>query len=95
VSINDLETAIRQFESDYPLILVMCELARKSDFFEFDRAAVAAHFPAAPTTLTRFSDAGLIHKGSRPTGRRGQIYYTMPRHDEIRELVVSASADLR
>lgn len=94
MSANDLETTLRQFESDYRLILVMCDLARKSDFLEFDRAAVAANFPSAPTTLTRFCDAGLIDKGSRPTGRRRQIYYTMPRHDEIREIVVSASANL-
>ena len=89
---NDLETALRELESDYPLILVMCDLAAKSDFFEFDRAAVAANFPSAPTTLTRFCDTGLIHKGTRPTGRKGQIYYTMPRHGEIREIVLSASA---
>jgi hypothetical protein len=94
VSSNDLEAALRGLESDYPLILVIRDLAEKSDFVEFDRAAVAANFPSAPATLTRFCDAGLIHKGSRPTGRRGQIYYTMPRHDEIREIVLSASADL-
>lgn len=94
MSANDLEAAFRGLESDYPLIFVMCDLAGKSDFFEFDRAAVAANFPSAPTTLTRFCDAGLIHKGSRPTGRRGQIYYTMPRHDEIREIVLGASAGL-
>ena len=79
MSANDLETTLRQFESDYPVILVMCDLAERSDFCEFDRAAVAANFPSAPRTLTRFCDAGLIEKGSRPTGRRGQIYYTMPR----------------
>ncbi len=94
MSANDLETALRQFEGDYPLILIMCDLAGKSDFCEFDRAAVAANFPSAPTTLTRFCDAGLIQKGSRPTGRRGQICYTMPRHAEIRATILSGSADL-
>ena len=94
VSANDLETTLHQFESDYPLILVMCDLAGKSDFFEFDRAAVAANFPSAPTTLTHFCDAGLIQKGSRPPGRRGQIYYTMPRHAEIRATILSGSVDL-
>jgi hypothetical protein len=94
MSADDLEAALREFETEYPLILVMCDLAGKSDFFEFDRAAVAAKFPSAPRTLTRFCDAGLIHKGSRPTGRRGQLYYTMPRHDEIRDIVLRASADL-
>jgi hypothetical protein len=40
VSANDLETTLRQFESDYPVILVMCDLAETSAFFEFDRAAI-------------------------------------------------------
>jgi predicted transcriptional regulator len=55
---------------------------------EFDRALVASQYGAStPRTLKRFCDAGLIEKESRPTGSGGRIYYTMPRHAEIMQIL--------
>ncbi len=84
---NELEAKVRQFASDYPVLLVMCDLAALSAHREFDRAGVASNYgPSTPRTLKRFCDAGLIEKDSRPEGS-GRIYHTMPRHTDIGQII--------
>jgi hypothetical protein len=88
VSNAELEVALKGFASDYPVLRVMCKLAAASPYFEFDRSGVASSYGnGAPRTLKRFCDAGLIEKDTRPTGSGGRIYYTMPRHEEIKAIV--------
>ena len=90
MSANEFETTVRKFASHYPVIRVMCDPAAESPYCEFDRAGVASNYgPATPRTLKRFCDAGLIEKGTRPTGSGGRIYYTMPRHAEIKQIIAA------
>ena len=86
---NDLEAKVREFASDYPALLVMCDLAARSAYCEFDRAGVASNYgPSTPLSLKRFCDGGLSEKGSRPKGS-GRIYYTTPPYAEIRQIITA------
>ncbi len=93
---DDLEATVRRFASDHRLLLVMCDLMTKypeAGHPEFDRALVKTQYASTPRTLKRFCDAGLIEKESRPTGSGGRIYYTLPRHTEIRQIIGRADAE--
>jgi predicted transcriptional regulator len=88
VSTNDLdlEAAVRRLASDPAVLGVMSDLM--AEHGEFDRALVASQCASTPRTLKRFCDTGLIEKESRPKRRSGRrIYYTMPRHAEIRQIL--------
>jgi hypothetical protein len=88
---DDLEATVRRFASDRRLLLLMCDLMTK--YGEFDRAGIASQYgPRAPRNLKRYRDAGLIENESRPKGS-GRIYYAMPRHIEIREILESQQAE--
>lgn len=90
MSADGFEATVRQFASDYPVLRVMCDLAARSPYCEFDRAGVASTYgPSTPRTLKRFCDAGLIEKDTRPTGSGGRIYYTMARHAEIKQIITA------
>jgi hypothetical protein len=90
MSADDFEATVRQFASDVPVLRVMCDMAARSQYCEFDRAGVASTYgPSAPRTLKRFCDAGLIEKDTRPTGSGGRIYCTMPRHAEIKQIITA------
>lgn len=90
MSADEFGATVRQFATDYSVLRVMCDLAARSPYCEFDRAGVASNYgPSTPRTLKCFCDAGLIEKDTRPTGSCGRIYYTMLRHTGIKQIITA------